>query len=72
MPTLQKGDTVAWKWASGVAEGTVEAVCPERTEITTKGKTIHRNGTKDDPAVIIVQQNGTKVLKLAHELTITT
>ena len=66
--TLQKGDGVAWKWANGIAEGEVLEVCPERTEIESKGTRIVRNGTEDNPAIIIKHTNGNEVLKLASEL----
>jgi hypothetical protein len=65
---IQKGDGVAWKWGNGVASGTVAEVCPERTQIVSKDKLITRNGTPDNPAVIIIQDNGTEVLKLVSEL----
>ncbi len=39
-----------------------------RHEITTKSKTIARNGTENDPAIVIQQESGTLVLKLAHEV----
>lgn len=65
---LTKDDYVGWKWGFGFAQGKVIEVRTERTEIESKGKRIVRNGTADNPAVIIVQDNGTKVLKLASEL----
>ena len=68
MNTLAAGDSVGWQWSGGIATGTVESVHTERTSIETKGKTIVRNGTKDDPAVVIIHDNGTKVLKLQHEI----
>jgi hypothetical protein len=61
-------DHVGWQWGQGIATGTIESIHPEHHTITTKGKQITRNGTKDDPAIVIKQENGTKVLKLQHEL----
>lgn len=68
MSTIHEGDTVYWKWGNGVAEGKVETVAHERIEIETKGKTIARNGSGDNPAIVIIQDNGTKVLKLSSEV----
>lgn len=61
-------DTVAWEWGNGVAEGEVIEIRTERTEIESKGKRIVRNGTPDNPAVIIKHSSGTKVLKLQSEI----
>ncbi len=68
MENFQPGDSVAWRWANGVAEGTVISVNSERTEIESKGKRIVRNGTAENPAVIIKHSSGTQVLKRASEL----
>ncbi len=68
MNIVSPNDSVGWQWAGGIATGTVESVHPERTSIETKDKTIVRNGTLEDPAVVIIHDNGTKVLKLQHEI----
>lgn len=64
-------DAVAWQWANGIAEGVVTKICLERTEITSKGKKIVRNGTVDNPALIIKHTSGTTVLKLQSEVQLT-
>ncbi len=66
---MKKGDHVAWQWGNGVAEGVVEEVCTERTEIQSRNKKITRNGSSDNPALIINHASGNKVLKLASEVT---
>jgi hypothetical protein len=63
-----KGDTVKWKWGNGSAEGTVEKVSDSRTRIQSKGKSISRNGSADNLALVIKQDDGTKVIKLASEI----
>lgn len=68
MTQFKNGDYVVWKWSNGLGHGTVDGVRLERTSIETKGKTIVRNGTPDNPAIIIKDHNGVKVLKLASEL----
>ena len=63
------GDWVAWKWAGGMAEGEILEINPERTEIVSKGSRIVRNGTEDNPAVVIFHyKSGNQVLKLQSEL----
>lgn len=70
MDRISIGDTVYWKWLKGFAEGEVLDIKPERIEIVSKTKLITRNGTKDNPAVIILHDNGNEVLKLTSELII--
>jgi hypothetical protein len=38
---------------TGHAEGTVERVEPNRVEIESKGKTITRKGTEENPAAVV-------------------
>jgi len=68
MKQLYPGDSVVWKWAGSIAEGVVVEVRTDRTEIPSKGKLIVRNGSVDNPAVIIQHKNGNEVLKLQSEL----
>jgi hypothetical protein len=67
---MKVNDHVGWKWSGGLATGVVLEICPERTEIKSKGKRIIRNGSDSDPAIIIRHDNGAQVLKLSHELQI--
>ena len=61
-------DSVAWTWGFGVTEGIVTHICPERTEIMSKGKRIVRNGTPENPALVIMHKSGNPVLKLQSEV----
>jgi hypothetical protein len=65
---LRKGSDVSWKWGQGVAEGTVVEVHHDKVTRTVKGSQITRNGSDDNPAYVIEQEDGTTVLKLASEL----
>jgi phage terminase small subunit len=65
---LKAGDRVAWRWFSGVAEGEVLSVHTDKTQILSAGKVITRNGSKANPAVVIIHKNGNQVIKLASEL----
>lgn len=71
MKAMKSGDNVAWKWANGLAEGTIKSVRYEPTEILSKGKRIKRNGTKDNPALVIAHKSGNDVVKLSSEVQVT-
>jgi hypothetical protein len=62
------GDWVAWPWLSGVAEGRVIEIVYGRHEISSKGSRVVRNGTKQNPAVVMEHKSGNPVLKRASEL----
>lgn len=62
------GAKVSWKWGSGTAEGKVEERFERRVQRTIKGAKVVKNGSKENPAVLIVQEDGGKVLKLESEL----
>jgi hypothetical protein len=65
---MKPNDKVTWTWGNGSAEGKVAEVRHDRTEITSKGQKIVRNGTSDNPALIIEQESGDRVLKLQSEV----
>ncbi len=65
---IRKGTEVTWTWGANEAAGKVVALHTRSVERTIKGKSISRNGSDDDPAVEIEQEDGTKVLKLRSEL----
>ena len=65
---IRKGSTVSWKWGSSTAEGKVAEVHRDKVTRRTKGESISRNGSDDDPAYVIEQEDGTAVLKLASEV----
>jgi hypothetical protein len=71
MPMIRQGDYVAWKWLSGYGHGIITSVIGRRAEIESNGAQIVRNGTQDDPALIISDHSGKQVLKRAHEVKIT-
>ena len=65
---IQIGSEVGWLWAGSLTTGVVKEVHATRHEIVSKGKHIVRNGTFDDPALVILHSKGSLVLKLAHEV----
>ncbi|WP_406830058.1 DUF2945 domain-containing protein [Pedococcus sp. KACC 23699] len=66
--SLRKGSAVSWSWGQGTAEGKISEVHHDSVSRTVKGSKITRNGTDDDPAYVIEQEDGTTVLKLRSEL----
>ena len=65
---MKPGDHVAWKWGNGIAEGRIASIHRAPTMIATKGKSIRRNGSKTNPALIIEHRSGSDVLKLSSEV----
>ncbi|MFP5077275.1 DUF2945 domain-containing protein [Rhizobium sp. YIM 134829] len=68
MTKYRKGSTVSWKWGSSTATGKVEESFTEDVERTIKGSKIKRKASKDEPAYLIQQEDGDKVLKSHSEL----
>lgn len=66
---MRIGSTVRWKWGSGVAEGKLVERFERRVQRTLKGTRVVKNGSADNPALLIEQDDGARVLKLASELT---
>jgi hypothetical protein len=63
-----KGDCVEWRWGQHLAYGQVEEIYYEKVSRTIKGSVITRNGSPDEPAYLIRQEDGDEVLKLQREL----
>ena len=68
MAKIGKGDKVKWSWGDGTATGKVQSTFTRKTTRKIKGSEVTRNGTKDDPALYIKQEDGDAVLKLASEV----
>ncbi|WP_300400087.1 DUF2945 domain-containing protein [uncultured Nocardioides sp.] len=66
--SIRKGTEVSWSWGNGSASGTVTEVYHDTVERQIKGEKIKRKGSKDDPAYVIEQEDGTRVLKLKSEV----
>ncbi len=66
--SFRSGQKVLWNWGSGTAEGTVKEKFERRVQRTIKGTKVVKNGTGDNPAYLIEQENGGKVLKRGSEL----
>lgn len=65
---FREGARVRWHWGQGTATGKVRERFERRVSRTIKGKRIHRRGTHDNPAYLIEQDDGDRVLKRGSEL----
>ena len=65
---MKKGDTVTWSWGKGTATGKIDEVFTDKVTRKIKGKEITRNATADEPAYLIEQEDGDRVLKSASEI----
>ena len=68
MANYSKGDKVSWEWGNGRGEGKVTETFTKKVTRTLKGSEITRNGSDDDPALLIKQDDGDEVLKLSSEV----
>ncbi|MDB5684493.1 MAG: hypothetical protein JWM75_2191 [Sphingomonas bacterium] len=66
--SYRTGQKVHWTWGSGRAEGRIVERFDRRVQRTIKGSRIVRNGTADNPAYLIEQEDGGRVLKRGAEL----
>lgn len=66
--TISTGDNVRWAWGSGHGEGKVVERFTSEITRTIKGSEVTRNASEDDPAFLIEQEDGDRVLKSQSEL----
>ncbi|GGC31726.1 hypothetical protein GCM10011371_18980 [Novosphingobium marinum] len=65
---FQKGQWVEWNWGNGSAKGKISDRFEEEVTRKLGGSEITRKGSEDNPAYLIEQEDGDKVLKLGSEL----
>jgi hypothetical protein len=66
--SLREGSEVSWSWGTGTATGRIVEVHREKVTRTLQGSEITRNGSAEDPAYVIEQEDGARVLKLRSEV----
>ena len=59
---------VQWNWGSGTAKGQIKERFEREVTRTLKGSEVTRDGSEDNPAYLIKQEDGDEVLKLGSEL----
>lgn len=66
--SISVGDTVKWSWGNGTGTGKVVERFTDDVTRTIDGTEVTRNATKDEPAFLIKQEDGDRVLKSVTEL----
>ena len=66
---LRKGSKVSWNWGANSAEGKVVERFTSRVTRMIKGTEVTREANRKEPAYLIEQADGDKVLKSRSELT---
>ncbi|MEM9950040.1 MAG: DUF2945 domain-containing protein [Chloroflexota bacterium] len=65
---IREGTQVKWEWGKGEATGEVVEIFRASVTRTLDGTEVTRNGSDDDPAYLIKQEDGSQVLKLQSEV----
>lgn len=68
MQKIEVRNEVAWTWGRSEARGKVTQKFTSDVERRIKGKTIKRKANADEPAFLIEQEDGDRVLKSQSEL----
>jgi len=68
MTKFRKGKKVEWTWGANTAEGKITESFTEDVERTIKGERIKRKASVEEPAYLIEQADGGRVLKSHSEL----
>ena len=64
----EKGTEVRWKWGNGKGSGSVREAFTEKVTRTLDGTEVSRNASDGEPAYLIEQEDGARVLKSHSEL----
>lgn len=62
------GDRVKWKWGEGYGEGKITERFTDKVVRTIDGTEVTRNASDDEPAYLIEQDDGDRVLKSHSEI----
>ena len=65
---ISVGDDVKWKWGSGWGHGAVTQIYTSDVTKEIKGTEVTRTASDDEPAYLIEQEDGDRVLKSASEI----
>ena len=66
--SFQSDQYVQWDWGNGTAKGQIKERFEREVTRTLQGSEITKNGTEDNPAYLINQEDGDEVLKLGSEI----
>lgn len=65
---IRTGSKVKWNWSGSTAEGKVKETFDRTVTRTLEGSEITRHGETGNKALLIEQNDGSKVLKLESEV----
>jgi len=65
---MRKGEKVNWNYGKYKAEGIIQERFTTTVERTFKGSKVKRKASSEEPAYLIAQKDGSKVLKSESEL----
>ncbi|KIT15408.1 DUF2945 domain-containing protein [Jannaschia aquimarina] len=68
MSRINVGDKVKWDWGNGTGTGEVTERFESKVTRTIDGSEVTRDASQDDPAFMIEQDDGDRVLKSQSEL----
>lgn len=68
MAAFRIGQRVEWSWGNGTGEGKIVERFTEKVTRTIDGSEITRDASDDEPAFLIEQEDGDRVLKSVTEL----
>jgi hypothetical protein len=68
MSDIKVGDRVTWDWSGNTAEGKVTERFTDTVTRKIKGTEVKRKASEDEPAFMIEQDDGDRVLKSVTEL----
>jgi hypothetical protein len=63
MADLKKGSKAEWQWGKGTGEGEIVDKFTSDVTRTIKGTKVVRHATTDEPAYLLEQKDGGRVLK---------
>tara|TARA_B100000678_G_scaffold165780_1_gene138448 strand:+ start:1036 stop:1266 length:231 start_codon:yes stop_codon:yes gene_type:complete len=66
--SFQSDQYVKWDWGNGTAKGQITERFEREVTRTLQGSEITKQGSEDNPAYLIKQDDGDKVLKLGSEI----
>lgn len=68
MKVFQVGDRVQWSWGEGEAVGVIQEIIKEPITLELRGTMVRCEGSEEDPAFLIRQDDGDELVKRSSEV----